>query len=78
MGQPAVDFTIDGVDYTLDDRKQAASELLLLARLDPADHDLARVVGQGQVEKRFKDDEEIHITPGSRFISIFTGSTPVV
>lgn len=78
MAQPAVEFTIDGVEYTLDDRRQTASELLALAGLDSEDHDLARVVGQGKVERRFEDDDEIQITPGATFISIFTGPTPVV
>ena len=77
-GQPPVTFTIDGVEFTSDDRRQPAGELLQLAELDPADHDLARIVGQGQVEKRFADDDLIQITPGARFISIFTGPTPVV
>ena len=77
-GQPPVTFTIDGVEYTTDDRRQSAAELLLLAGLDAAYHDLARIVGHGGVEKRFADDDEIQITPGARFVSIFTGSTPVV
>lgn len=41
------------------------------------DHDLARLAGNSGVEHRFEDDEEIQITPKARFISIFTGSTPV-
>jgi hypothetical protein len=77
-GQPPVTFQIDGVEYTTDDRRHSAAELLLLAGLDAADHDLARLLGHGQVEKRFADDDEIQITPGARFVSIFTGSTPVV
>jgi hypothetical protein len=76
--QPAVSFTIDGVEYSSTDRRQTAAQLLALAGVDPADHDLARVVGQGQVEKRFEDNEEVQLTPGARFISIFTGPTPVV
>jgi hypothetical protein len=76
-GQPPVSFTIDGVEYSTDDRRQPASDLLRLAALDPADHDLARVVGQGQVEKRYADSEEVEITPRARYISIFTGPTPV-
>ena len=76
--QPAVSFTIDGVEYSSTDGRQTAAQLLALAGVDPADHDLARVVGQGQVEKRFEDNEEVQLTPGARFISIFTGPTPVV
>lgn len=77
-GQPPVSFTIDGVEFTTHDRRQTAAALLVLAGLDPADHDLARVLGQGQVERRFADEDEIQLTPGARFISIFTGPTPVV
>lgn len=77
-GQRPVSFTIDGVEFTTRDRRQTAAALLVLAGLDPADHDLARVLGQGQVERRFADEDEMQLTPGARFISIFTGSTPVV
>lgn len=76
-GQPTVTFTIDGVEFTTDDRRQTAAELLILAGVDPADHDLARIVGQG-VEKQFEDDDEIQITPGAQFVSVFDGPTPVV
>lgn len=77
-GQPPVTFTIDGVEYTSTDRRQTAAQLLALAGVNPADHDLARVVGQGQVDKRFDDNEEVQLTPGAKFVSIFTGPTPVV
>lgn len=77
-GQPDVTFTIDGVEFTSDDRRQTAAELLTLAGLNPADHDLARVVGQGNVDKQFEDDEDIQITPGASYVSIFDGPTPVV
>lgn len=77
-GQPPVTITIDGVEFTLEDRRQTAGELLALAGVDPVDHDLARVVGQGQVEKRLADDDVVQLSPGARFVSIFTGATPVV
>jgi hypothetical protein len=76
--RPDVTFAIDGVEYTSEERRRTAAELLSLAGVDAADHDLARVVGQGEVEKRFRDDETVQLTPGARFVSIFTGSTPVV
>lgn len=78
-GQPPVTFTIDGLEYTTADRRKTAAALLRLAGVDPADHDLARVVGQGQVEpKRFKDEDEVQITPGAKFVTVFHGPTPVV
>ena len=76
--QPAVTFTIDGVEHSSTDRRQTAAQLLALAGVDPTDHNLARILGQGQVEKQFEDNEEVQLTPGARFVSIFTGPTPVV
>lgn len=76
-GQPPVTFTLDGVEFTVDDRRQPASEVLKLASLDPADYDLLRVVGKDS-EKRFHDQEIVELVPGGRYLSFFTGSTPVV
>lgn len=76
-GQPPVTFTIDGVEFTTDDRRQRAADLLSLADVNPDDHDLARVVGQ-DVERRFADSDEVQLTPGAKFVTIFTGATPVV
>lgn len=76
--QPSVTFTIDGVEYSSMDRRQTAAQLLALAGVNPADHDLARVLGQGKVEKPLEDNDEVQLTPGAKFVSIFTGPTPVV
>lgn len=37
-GQPPVTFSLDGVEYTVDDRRQAAGDVLRLGGLDPADY----------------------------------------
>ncbi len=76
-GQPPVTFTLDGVEYTVQDRRQPAGDILRLGGLDPGDYDLLRVVGQGE-EKRFEDDEEVQLVPGGQYLSLFTGPTPVV
>ncbi len=76
-GQRPVTFTLDGVEYTVDDRRQPAADVLRLAGLDPADYDLLRVVGKGN-EKRYRDQEEVQLVPRGRYLSFFTGSTPVV
>jgi hypothetical protein len=75
--QPPVTFTLDGVEYTVADRRQLAADVLRLAGLDPADYDLLRVVGKGK-EKRFGDQEEVELVPGGQYLSLFTGPTPVV
>ena len=77
-GKPAVAFTIDGVEYTSEQRQLTAAELLELAQVDASSHDLARIVGQGKVEKKFRDDELVQLTPRATFVSVFTGPTPVV
>jgi hypothetical protein len=76
-GQPPVTFTLDGVEYTATDRRQLAADVLRLAGLDPADYDLLRIVGRDE-EKRYEDQEEVHLVPGGRYLSLFTGPTPVV
>lgn len=76
-GQPPVTFTLDGVEYTVADRRQLAGDVLRLAGLDPADYDLLRVVGKGQ-EQRFQDQDEVQLVPGGQYLSLFTGPTPVV
>jgi hypothetical protein len=77
QGQPPITFTLDGVEYTVEDRRQKAAEVLRLGGLDPADYDLLRVVGKGN-EQRFEDDQEIQLVPGGQYLSLFTGPTPVV
>ena len=76
-GQPPVTITLDGVEYTVDDRRQPAADVLRLAGLDPADYDLLRVVGKDN-EQRFHDQDIVELVPGGRYLSFFTGSTPVV
>jgi hypothetical protein len=75
-GQPPVTFTIDGVEYTVEDRRQPAADVLRLAGLDPADYDLLRVVGKGD-DQRFHDQAVVELVPHGRYLSFFTGSTPV-
>lgn len=70
-----VTFTLDGVEYTVEDRRQPAADVLRLAGLDPTDYDLLRMVGNK--EQRYRDEQEVQLVPGGRYLSFFTGSTPV-
>ena len=72
----SITFFIDGVEYSTEDRHQTAEELLSLAGLDAANHDLAELKGK-EIRKHYKDAAEVHLAPNARFVSIFTGSTPV-
>lgn len=78
QNQPMVTFTVDGDEYTTNDRRQTAAEWLALAGVSSDEHDLARILGHGEVERRFSDGDDIQLTPGAAFVSIFSGSTPVV
>lgn len=76
-GQPTVEFTLDGTDYTSQDRGMpAASVLSTFGGLNPQNYDLIRVVGQGQ-EHRYKDTDDVELVPHGRYVSLFTGSMPV-
>jgi hypothetical protein len=77
QGPPPLTFTLDGTEYTSDDRRMPAADVLRnFGGLDPADYDLVRVVGQGQ-EQRFHDQDDVELVPGGRYVSLFTGSMPV-
>jgi len=76
-GKPPVTFTLDGVEHTVEDRRQLAADVLRLEGLDPANYDLLRVIGKDK-EQRFHDQEEVQLVPGGRYLSFFTGPTPVV
>jgi hypothetical protein len=73
--KPPVTFTLDGIEHTVEERKQTAGAILRLGGLDPADYDLLQVVGQN--DKRYRDDQIIEIVPHGRYVSFFTGATPV-
>src|SRR5260221_9869435 len=66
QSQPPVTFTIDGTEFTVDDRRQPAADVLRLAGLDPADYDLLRVVGKGN-EQRFHDQDIVELVPHGRY-----------
>jgi hypothetical protein len=75
-GRPSVTFSLDGVEHTVTDPSETASAVLQLAGLDPAEYDLLRVVGKGE-EQRFHDQDKVQLVPGGRYLSLFTGSTPI-
>lgn len=66
--RPPIEFTVDGQSLTTDDHRQTAAQLLRLAGLEPANYDLARLVGKDKPQ-RFADDEDVTIRPGDRFVS---------
>lgn len=76
-GRPAVEFTIDGETFLSEERELVAGDILQLAGKDPATHYLVEVRGQRE-RHEYKDSSKIvKVHPGSKFVTIFTGSTPV-
>ena len=78
MPQPDVTFEIDGVEFTRSERKASAAQLIELAGLPPETHDLVRLAGNSPHGERFHDSDIVQLTPGARFLTVFTGPTPVV
>ena len=67
----SIPFTIDGQPFTTDDLSQKASDLLLLAGLNPDLYDLGEIRGKDRPEtKRFDDLEIVEIQKDARFVSI--------
>ena len=67
----SIPFTIDGQPFTTDDVSQKASDLLLLAGLNPDLYDLGEIRGKERPEtKRFDDQEIVEIEKDARFVSI--------
>ena len=69
--QRSIPFTIDGQPFATDDVSQRASDLLLLAGLNPDLYDLGEIKGKDRPEtKRFDDQEVVEIQKDARFVSI--------
>lgn len=66
----AVNFTIDGRPFTIDDPHQTALALLTLAGLDPTGYDLGEMRPGNPEPKRFKDDQPVYVKDGDKFVSI--------
>ena len=71
-------------DYTVDDEPQSTSEhtltpdqILTRAGIDPATHYLVQIIGHTQQSYKDTPNEPIHMHEHMKFVSVFTGGTPV-
>ena len=69
-GHKPIHFTIDGRPFATEDSDSTAAELLRLAGLDPNGYDLGQIRPGDPEPKRFKDQQEVHIHEGEKFVSI--------
>lgn len=72
------EYTLDGEPETTDKKTLTANELLKLGGIkDPQNYYLIEYTSIGS-EKKYKGSEKVTMTcPGSEFVSVFDGSTPV-
>lgn len=73
--QPTFHYTVDGEPHETHKHVMTATEILQSAGLDPTQYYLKQI--QGDHEISYKPNEEIRMHNHMKFISIFTGSTPV-
>ena len=64
-----VRISIDGQDFSIEDRHYTAAELLALAGLPAAGYDLTRVGKHGRVET-FRDEQKVNVRDGDIFVSV--------
>lgn len=68
---------IDGESYEAPQKIMTANEILSLGGLSTDQHYLIEIKGNHQVPYKDQGEKEIHLHEGSKFISVFTGPTPV-
>lgn len=76
-GRPAIEFTVDGETYPSEERELTAGNILRLAGKDPASHYLVEVRGQRERQDYKDPDQAVKLHPGSKFLTVSTGPTPV-
>jgi hypothetical protein len=70
------EFFVDGEAQFTSEHTLTVAQILNLVGLDPATHFLVELQGNHQAEHR-DAGEEIHIHEKQKFITVFTGETPV-
>jgi hypothetical protein len=71
------EVTVDGETVTTDRHELTAGDVLALAGKDPAGYYLVELKGPRE-RKEYKDPaESVHLHPGSTFVTVSTGPTPV-
>lgn len=77
VGHDGFEIRIDGEEFKVTTKTMTAAEILQLANLALADHYLTEIHGGATKSYQGKPEQVIHLHPGSRFSSVFTGPTTV-
>lgn len=75
--QPAIEFTIDGETYETQERELTVGTILGLAGKDPAAHYLVEIRGRRERHEYKNPSDNVKLHPGSKFVTVSTGPTPV-
>lgn len=70
-------FTVDDESFSTHEHTLTPIQILEIAGLDPATHYLVQIHGNHQVSYKDKPNEPIHMHQHAKFVSVFTGETPV-
>ncbi len=70
-------FTVDDEPFSTHEHILTPTQILQIAGIDPATHYLVEIRGNHQESYKDKPNEPIHMHQHAKFVSVFTGSTPV-
>ena len=72
------EITIDGKPYEVSEKEMTAAQILELAGKSPTEYYLVEIRGKKErISYKDKPDELVKLHPGSKFITVSTGETPV-
>ncbi len=71
------EYTVDDEPQSTDQHTLTPNQILTRAGIDPATHYLVEIVGNTQRSYQGKPDVPIHMHQHMKFVSVFTGPTPV-
>jgi hypothetical protein len=74
---PTFHYTVDDEPQTTTEHTLTPTQILQHAGLDPANYYLVQIEGNHQVSYQGKPEEAIHMHEHMKFVSVFTGPTPV-
>lgn len=71
------EFTVDGETQTTTEHTLKARQIISMVHTDPNSYYLIQIHGKDEESYENKPDEEIHIHEKAKFITMYTGETPV-
>ncbi len=72
-----IKFTVDGEKFSTTKKELTPNQILKIADVDPATHYLIQIVGKKQISYKDQMDEPLRMKNGMKFVTMFSGSTPV-